>query len=878
MVLLLCALIAGSVSLWAAEASFAPSNFSDQGTSGTGSSISATVDGVTFSCDKGYGTTQIRCYSGGKITISSSNTITAISFTFSGSYTGGLETSYKNLSTTSWEKTLSSQARITAATVTYTVQSSSWSVTYDANGATSGTVPTDATEYSANNNTVIVLSNTGSLAKTGYTFSGWNTKADGTGTNYSAGNTFNISANTTLYAKWTANTHNVTLPETDKYGSYTMDATNPVAYGTEVTLTYTSATGYEDYIATWSVNGTIIEGNTFTMPDENITVTVSTSKTMTVDFEKNLNNYADWEFSHIGTQGTTITAHGGSYYGPTTNSSSSGTAYMQTTNKVNPKSITCFVSKSTTNTTDSNWYIQVSSDGSDWQDVGSRSASDMSKGVWKEFSANLSNYSDVYVRIYYTGSTAARCIDDVTLTIRDSGETSINSDAVINLTAEETSGEIAYSISNPIEGNNLTASSTADWISSILVSSEKVTFTTTTNSGDSRSAIITLTYGTLTKEITVNQAKHVVTNTYALTTAVVPGRHYIITNGSSAALGPDRGNNRLAIGIPVSDDQTTFGSDAGITEFLVGIDESTGFFTLFDTDNKKYLSSASSSSNYMKLVESISDDNAKWIITFDESGEAFIQAQGDYTRNIIRYNSSNNPALFSCYASGQNDVYLFEKVGDNGVQSFTVNIAEACTDGKKYYGTFSAPFAFTVPSDVTVSEIGVIDNVLLVEDYTENAVIPANTGVMISSTTPGAKTFTSAKGGNRKLGNDNNLRPTLWGITNTKMSEADAGCMFYRLTMHNANVEGKTSEIGFWWGADSGASFNYQTANRAYLAVHTTNAARQNFWFGSESTGISDSKMAKTTKGSLYYDLQGRQVAQPTKGLYIVNGKIFINK
>lgn len=102
--------------VWGAD--FAPSDFTDQGTSGTGSAISATVDGVTFACDKGYGTTQIRCYSGGKITISSSNTITAISFTFSGSYTGGLETSYSSLSTTSWEKTLSSQARITAITVT----------------------------------------------------------------------------------------------------------------------------------------------------------------------------------------------------------------------------------------------------------------------------------------------------------------------------------------------------------------------------------------------------------------------------------------------------------------------------------------------------------------------------------------------------------------------------------------------------------------------------------------------------------------------------------------------------------------------------------------------------------------------------------------
>ena len=100
-------------------AEFAPGDFSGQGTSGTGSAISATVDDVTFACDKGYGTTQIRCYSGGKITISSSKTIKAISFTFSGSYTGGMETSYTSLNTTSWTKTLSSQARITAVIVTY---------------------------------------------------------------------------------------------------------------------------------------------------------------------------------------------------------------------------------------------------------------------------------------------------------------------------------------------------------------------------------------------------------------------------------------------------------------------------------------------------------------------------------------------------------------------------------------------------------------------------------------------------------------------------------------------------------------------------------------------------------------------------------------
>ena len=151
---------------------------------------------------------------------------------------------------------------------------STMTVTYNGNGNTSGSVPEDSNEYE-DGDEVTVLGNTGSLAKDHYSFGGWNTKADGTGTGYVAGNTFTISASTTLYAQWTANTHTVTLPANNSYGEYTMSASNPVAYGTEVELTYTPATGYETYVATWSVNGEPISGNKFTMPDENVTVTVS---------------------------------------------------------------------------------------------------------------------------------------------------------------------------------------------------------------------------------------------------------------------------------------------------------------------------------------------------------------------------------------------------------------------------------------------------------------------------------------------------------------------------------------------------------------------------------------------------------------------------
>ena len=100
---------------------FLPSDFSGQGTSSTGSEISATKSGITFECDKGYGTTEIRCYSGSYITISAEGEkrIKGISFTFSGGKDGGLNDNYTGLNTGSWTAELSSQARFSSITVTY---------------------------------------------------------------------------------------------------------------------------------------------------------------------------------------------------------------------------------------------------------------------------------------------------------------------------------------------------------------------------------------------------------------------------------------------------------------------------------------------------------------------------------------------------------------------------------------------------------------------------------------------------------------------------------------------------------------------------------------------------------------------------------------
>jgi len=76
-----------------------------------------------------------------------------------------------------------------------------YSVKYDANGGVGEVI--DPNSY-AMNDTVTVLSGK-VLSREGYTFSGWNTAADGKGTSYLAGTTFTITEDTMLYAQWTKN-------------------------------------------------------------------------------------------------------------------------------------------------------------------------------------------------------------------------------------------------------------------------------------------------------------------------------------------------------------------------------------------------------------------------------------------------------------------------------------------------------------------------------------------------------------------------------------------------------------------------------------------------------------------------------------------------
>jgi len=101
-------------------------------------------------------------------------------------------------------------------------------VTYDGNGADSGAVPVDSNSYAEGSAVNVAIA--GTMSRTSYTFIGWNTEADGSGTDRSVGSSFSMPAkDITLHAKWThMQTYMVTF---DSQGGSSVPSQNVIAGG-----------------------------------------------------------------------------------------------------------------------------------------------------------------------------------------------------------------------------------------------------------------------------------------------------------------------------------------------------------------------------------------------------------------------------------------------------------------------------------------------------------------------------------------------------------------------------------------------------------------------------------------------------------------------
>jgi hypothetical protein len=180
-----------------------------------------------------------------------------------------------------------------STTVTVTSGATTYTVTYNGNGATGGTVPVDPSSPYASGATVTVLANIGNLVDTGLNFTGWNTAANGSGTAYAASGSATFvmpAADVILYAQWSASA-NVTVTFNANKGSGTMTPETDNA-PTALTLNAFTRTGYS--FASWNTtkngSGTVYANGAIYPFTANVTLyaqwTKGTQMSQTITFGK----------------------------------------------------------------------------------------------------------------------------------------------------------------------------------------------------------------------------------------------------------------------------------------------------------------------------------------------------------------------------------------------------------------------------------------------------------------------------------------------------------------------------------------------------------------------------------------------------------------
>ena len=144
--------------------------------------------------------------------------------------------------------------------------------------------------------------------------------------------------------------------------------------------------------------------------------------------------------------------------------------------------------------------------------------------------------------------------------------------------------------------------------------------------------------------------------------------------------------------------------------------------------------------------------------------------------------------------------------------------------------------------------------------------VPANTGIVVKGD---ANNYTIPWGAGETV-----VANMLVGVTeDTQLNKVDGDYTNYILAKKN-------NKLGFYAVSDGSTL----SAGKAYLPLPTaqlpsgTAGARQlTMVFDDETTGIQQIQSDVKSNGD-YYDLQGRRVSTPTRGLYIVNGKKVVIK
>ena len=237
-------------------------------------------------------------------------------------------------------------------------------------------------------------------------------------------------------------------------------------------------------------------------------------------------------------------------------------------------------------------------------------------------------------------------------------------------------------------------------------------------------------------------------------------------------------------------------------------------------------------------------------------------------------------------------MWILEKVDNTNYFGVKPSANMKGRDGK-YYTTLYVDFPFKIIGDVKAYTIEGV-NAKNVQGYyfakvkelaRQGDVVSAQTGVVLecNSINP-ADNQLLPQGDETIQTSDNRLCGTFFGAAINGVTVKDGTGTEYNVTHDNVrafnlNTADTRNPIGFYKVKNDVANI---PGNKAFLVLTSTEAHAKGFVLEFEDGGttgietIEDTK--QNTEDGVYYDLQGRRVENPTRGVYIVNGKKVIIK
>lgn len=308
-----------------------------------------------------------------------------------------------------------------------------------------------------------------------------------------------------------------------------------------------------------------------------------------------------------------------------------------------------------------------------------------------------------------------------------------------------------------------------------------------------------------------------------------------------------------------------------ITENPNEIIEPNKYYTLCD-ENNRYLSANN------KTLAMIDCEDYSTIFYLDKGNELLSYINGLYINKNAEFDGIGQNGVAANFKNGSKEGTVLVGLSKNlclGSNGYEVALAESnwgveeattlpVTITSAGYATFYAPVEVTVPDGVAayyITSAGIKDGYVLLT-MIEDGVIPANTGVILATETPAIYDLLITKTGAGVV-EDNLLKGS---AAATKVSEAA-----YVLYNDNGDVGLYLAEMN----QNNNTAFK-NNSHKAYLPVNAlpaTMCGSASFRFAFAGLTAVDNVEAESGEVGIFYDLMGRKIDTPIKGIYIVNGK-----